>query len=255
MNKVTQTLGRLDTARDERQARIDLAALHRAYAHFGLTDLIYTHISARIPGRPDLYLIKPDGLLMEEVTASSLLVMDMDGNLVSGDHPPNLAGHLIHSAIHRARPDLNVLAHTHSRAGAAVSAMTGGLLPISQQANMILPGTAYHAYQDVTTAEEECAALARDFPAGKNVLVMHNHGLLAAGRDAAECFYYLYFAEMACKIQVDVLASRQEPILCSDSIVQGLYTYMGAPENPPTGTRSWPAVMRLIERKYPDFAE
>lgn len=240
---------------EEWKLRVELAALHRLYVHFGLTDLIYTHISARVPGRPDHYLIKPDELLMEEVTASNLVKMDMNGDLVAGDYPPNLAGHLIHSAVYGGRPDLSVLAHTHSRAGAAVSAMSGGLLPISQHANMLIPAVAYHDYQDVTNAEDECTALARDFPHGKYVMVMHNHGLLAAGRTVAECFYYLYFTEMACKIQVDVLASGQEPILCSDKIVNDLYSYLGAPEKPPSGVRVWSAMIRMLDRKMPDYKD
>ncbi len=244
-----------DISPEEWQVRTGLAALHRLYVHFGLTDLIYTHITARVPGEPDHYLIKADELLMEEVTASNLLKVALDGTLVSGGYPPNLAGHLIHSTVLRARPDLHVLAHTHSRCGAAVAAMKDGLLPLSQFANMVIPAVSYHPYQDVTTAEAECAALARDFPDGKYVMVMQNHGLLAAGRSVAECFYYLYFTEMACKIQVDVLASGQDPILCSDSIVQGLYTYKGAPEVPPTGVRVWPAMLRLLDRKMPDYKD
>lgn len=237
----------------EWETRTGLAALHRLYVHFGWTDLIYTHITARVPGESDHYLIKPDELMMDEVTASNLVKVDMDGNLVAGDYSPNLAGHLIHTAVLKARPDLNVLAHTHTRAGVAVGAMPDGLLPISQHSNMIIPTIAYHDYQDVTSAEEECAALARDFPPGKAIMVMRNHGLLAAGRDVAECFYHLYFMEAACKIQVDVMASGQDPILCSDSIVQGLYTYKGAPENPPTGVRVWPAMLRLLDRLYSDY--
>lgn len=239
----------------EWEVRVDLAALHRLYVHFGMTDLIYTHLSARVPGEPNHYLIKAEDFLMEEVSASNLVKVDMEGKLVSGDHEPNLAGHLIHSAVLQARPDLNVLAHTHSRAGAAVSAMKDGLMPLSQHANMLIPGVAYHAYQDVTSAEDECAALARDFPAGKYVMVMHNHGLLAGGRSVAECFYYLYFTEMACKIQVDVLASGREPILVSDEIVDGLYRYKGAPETPPSGVRVWPAMRRMLDRKWPDYKD
>ena len=106
---------------EEQQIRTDLAALHRLYVHFGWTDLIYTHLTARMPGNPDHYLIKPDHLLMDEVCASNLIVVDVDGNLVSGDHPPNQAGHLIHTAVLTARPEINFIAHTHSRAGAAVS--------------------------------------------------------------------------------------------------------------------------------------
>ena len=233
---------------DERQVRIDLAALHRLYVQFGWTDLIYTHLTARVPGEPRHYLIKPDHLLMDEVTASSLIKVDFDGNLVAGDHPPNEAGHLIHTAVLAARPEINFAAHTHSRAGAAVSCMKTGILPLSQHANMVLPTVAYHDYQDVTSAEDECAAIARDL-GEKFLLVMRNHGLLACGRSIAECFYYLYYLEMACKIQVDVLASGQEPVLASDAVVAGLFHYGGAPEKEPVGVRVWPSMLRMLDRK------
>jgi ribulose-5-phosphate 4-epimerase/fuculose-1-phosphate aldolase len=237
-----------ETSAEERQARLDLAALHRLYVHFGWTDLTYTHLTARVPGRPDHYLIKPDQFLMDEVSASNLVKVDMDGKLVAGDHPPNDAGHLIHTAILKARPDVNFVAHTHTRAGAAVSCMTCGLLPLSQHANLILPAVAYHDYQDVTSAEDECALLARDI-GDKFLMLMHNHGILAVGRTIGECFYYLYYLEMACKIQVDVLASGQEPILASDEIVEGLFTHGGAPAQLPAGAGVWEAMVRLLDRK------
>ncbi|MEM8813793.1 MAG: class II aldolase/adducin family protein, partial [Pseudomonadota bacterium] len=176
----------------EWQIRTDLAALHRLYVHFGWTDLIYTHLTARAPDNPDHYFIKPDHLLMDEVSASNLIKVDSRGVLVEGDYPPNEAGHLIHTAVLGARPEIGFVAHTHSRAGAAVSCMRGGVLPLSQHANMVLPTIAYHDYQDVTTAEDECAALARDI-GDKFLMVMRNHGLLALGRTVAECFYYLYY--------------------------------------------------------------
>jgi len=128
----------------ERRTRIELAALHRLYQHFGWTDLIYTHLAARVPGEPEHYLIKPDDMLMDEVTASGLIKVDFDGELVAGDYPPNEAGHLIHTAILKARPDIHFTAHTHSRAGAAVSCMQCGVLPLSQHANMVIPTVSYH---------------------------------------------------------------------------------------------------------------
>ncbi len=231
---------------DEWQARVELAALHRLYVKFGWTDLIYTHISARVPGEPQQYLMKRDGLLFQEVTASNLLRVDFDGNVLSGDEPNNQAGHLIHTAILKARPDINVAAHTHSRAGAAVSAMRCGLLPLSQHSNILLPTVAYHEYQDVTNEEGECEALARDL-ADKFIMVMHNHGLLACGRTTAEAFYYLYFVEMACKIQVDVLASGQETVVPSEQIIQDLYESAGAPGEQPMGTRVWPPMLRMLD--------
>ena len=239
---------------EESQVRTDLAALHRLYVHFGWTDLIYTHLTARMPGTSDHYLIKPDHLLMDEVCASNLLVVDFDGNLISGDHPPNEAGHLIHTAVLRARPEINFIAHTHSRAGAAVSCMKCGVLPLSQHANIIIPTIAYHDYQDVTSAEDECEALARDM-ADKYLMVMRNHGLLSLGRSVAECFYYLYFLEMACKIQVDVLAAGADPVIASDEIVQGLYAGSGAPDGEPGGARVWSAMLRLLDRKDASFRD
>lgn len=232
----------------EAQAREQLAQLHQLYCVYGWTDLNYTHITARVPGQSNQYLIKPDHLMMDEVGPDDLIRVDFDGRLVAGDHPPNRAGHLIHSAVLAARPDIGFVAHTHSRAGAAVSCMACGMLPLSQHANMILPAVGYHDYQDVTTAEDECAALARDLDA-HFLLVMRNHGLLSVGRSVAECFYWLYYAEMACKIQVDVLASGEEPILASDAIVQGLYRDGGVPENQPGGIRAWPSVVRMLKRR------
>ncbi|MCP5083121.1 MAG: class II aldolase [Alphaproteobacteria bacterium] len=232
---------------EERQVRTDLAALHRLYVKYGWTDLIYTHLTARSPDNPNHYLIKPDELLMDEVTASSLLKVDMEGNLISGDGPPNQAGHLIHTAVLGARPEINFSAHTHSRAGAAVSCMKRGLLPLSQHANMILPAVALHEYQDVTNAEDECAAIARDL-GQKFALIMNNHGLLACGRSVAECFYYLYYLEMACKIQVDVLASGEEPLMVSQTIVDGLYADGGVPDVEPPGVRAWPPMLRMLDR-------
>ncbi len=247
MDSAVTQLHTPQVSEEEWQVRVDLAALHRLYAKYGWTDLIYTHLTARSPDNPNHYLIKPDHLFMEEVSASTLLKVDMDGNLISGEGPPNTAGHLIHTAVLNARREINFSAHTHSRAGAAVSCMKCGLLPLSQHANMILPTVATHDYQDVTAAEDECAAIARDL--GQNfALIMNNHGLLTCGRSVAECFYYLYYLEMACKIQVDVLASGQEPLLVSQEIVDGLFTEGGAPEAEPGGVRVWPNMLRMLDK-------
>ncbi|MDH3666881.1 MAG: class II aldolase/adducin family protein [Paracoccaceae bacterium] len=246
--------GQRPNAYTEWDARTDLAALHRLYVHFAWTDLIYTHLTARVPGEPGHYLIKPDQLMMDEVTASNLIKVDFDGNLVAGDAAPNQAGHLIHTAVLAARPEITFTAHTHSRSGAAVSCLAEGILPLSQHANMVLPTVCYHDYQDVTSAEDECAALARDL-GDKFLMVMKNHGLLACGRSVGECFYWLYYLEMACKIQMDVLASGREPVLVSDAIVDGLYCESGMPENEPSGARAWSSMIRMLDRKESDFRE
>lgn len=238
----------------EWKVRCDLAALHRLYVHFGWTDLIYTHLTARVPGAPGEYFIKPDHLMMDEVTASSLIRVDFEGRLIAGDHPPNRAGHLIHTAVLAARPEVSFVAHTHSRAGAAVSCLECGVLPLSQHANMVIPAVRYHDYQDVTAAEDECAALARDLGDGF-LLVLRNHGLLACGRSVGECFYWLYYLEMACKIQIDVLATGREPVLASPEVVEGLYRDGGVPGNEPPGARVWPSMLRMLERQGIPFRD
>lgn len=252
MNRPFTPESGLMPATTEAEAREQLAALYRLYVHFGWTDLTFTHASARVPGEPDHYLIKQDELLMDEVTARNLVKMDLDGNPVTGDYQPNLAGLLIHSAVLGSRPDVTFVAHTHSRAGVAVSAMQCGLLPLSQHANLILPTVRYHDYQDVTQNEDECAALTRDL-GDAYLMVMRNHGLLSVGRSAAECFYYLYFLEMACKIQVDVLGSGQEPILVDDRIVEALFNDRSEGDSQPSGARAWLAMVRMLERRGIDY--
>lgn len=235
----------------EHAVRKELAALYRLFYHFGWTDLIDTHLSARMPGNPDEYLINAYGELFDEITASSLLHMNMDGEVVTGDAEPNLAGHLIHSAVLKARPEINFVLHSHTRAGCAVSAMKDGLLPLSQHANIVIKSVAYHDYQVVTQAEDECELLARDL-GDKYVMIMRNHGLLACGRTAAEAFYYHYFLEMACKIQVDVLSAGVEMVTPGEEAIETLSRY-GGKEDGPKGGRYWNSLVRMLDRKYPDY--
>ena len=247
------TVTQLNTVGEsERQARIDLAALYRLCAHYGWTDVIDTHLSARVPGAPDQYLMHPYGLLFEEVTASSLLKSDFDGNIISGDSP-NEAGHLIHSAILRARPDINFVMHTHTRAGAAVSAMACNLLPLSQHAGSVLGTIAYHPYQVVTEAVDECEALGRDI-GDSFLMILHNHGLLACGRTAGEAFLYHYYLEAACKIQVDVLRSGQKCHTLSDAALTDLAKW-GKPQDEPWGEANWQAMLRMLARRGSNHAD
>jgi len=238
----------------EWRTRVDLAALYRLFVRYGWTDLIYTHISARVPDEEGRYLINSYGLFFDEITASSLLKVDLDGNLVDERGLEyNPAGHLIHSAVLKARPDLNFVLHTHTRAGVAVSAMGCGLLPLSQHANLILDCVAYHDYAQVTSDDEECECLARDI-ADKNLMVMRNHGLLACGRTAAEAFWYLYYLEMSCKIQVDVLTAGAGYRLPPEEAVAGLREH-GRPGDEPRGGREWPGLMRMLDRIDPGFRD
>ncbi len=236
---------------EEQEARVNLAALYRLFVHYGWTDLTYTHIAARVGGEDDCYLINPYGLLFEEITASSLNKVEFSGSVVSGEHPYNKAGHLIHTSVLKARPEINFVIHSHTRAGAAVSAMKCGLLPLSQQANVIRGTLAYHPYAVVDEGPEECARLVRDL-GDKHLMILNNHGLLACGRSAGEAFLYHYFLEMACEIQVDVLRSGEEWIAPDESVVEALAAW-GGPRPKPWGDKQWMAMLRLLDRKDPSY--
>lgn len=238
---------------NERQVRVGLAALYRLFHHYGWTDTIETHLSARVPGTTDQYLINPYGLLFDEVTASSLLKVDFDGNVLAGDHPFNEAGHLIHTAILRARPDVEVVLHSHTRAGCAVSAMDCGLLPISQPGNEVMGLLSYHDYaMAYAHPETECAALARDLPAPRLAMIMRNHGLLVAGRTPGEAFHLHMLLENACKIQVDVLSSGTGYVVPPQEAIDDLSGYY-LQAKPSEYERQWAAMMRLVRSRHPGF--
>ncbi len=207
-----------------------------------------------VPGHPDQYLINPYGLLFHEICASNLIKVDFDGNVIAGDYPYNDAGHAIHSAILKARDDVNVALHSHTRAGMAVSCMDCGLLPLTQQANEIRNMLCYHAYGIASESSEECELLGRDM-GDKWIMIMKNHGLLTVGRSVAEAFYHLYSVENACKVQVDVLASGQKMNLPRAEIVdqlaeEGMARASGVHEYV---DMAWQAVVRLLDQKDPSF--
>ena len=244
----------IDCSLAEWETRVELAALYRIFVHYGWTDYIYTHLTARIPGEEGTYLINPYGLLFHEICASNLIKVDFEGNLIAGDYPINDAGHLIHTAVLKAREEVNFVLHSHTRAGCAVSAMKRGLLPLSQHANVVLGVLAYHGYGVVTDEKEECDLIANDL-GDKLLMLMHNHGLLACGRTAREAFILHYYLEMACKIQVDVLASGEEPILPPARAVKTLSDYYGAwREVESLGNEGgWESLLRLLESKQPEY--
>ena len=246
----------LSCSTSEWDARVDLAALYRLAVHYGWTDLTSTHISARIPDSPDQYLLNTHDMMFDEITASNLSKLGFEtGQIVdtsgSDTHIINLAGHIIHSSVLAARPDINFVIHSHTRAGIAVSAMPGGLRPLSQHAGFVLGTLTSHPYQDSTAVEDEGALLARDL--GSNFLMLlENHGLLAVGRTAAEAFTYHYYLEMACKVQVDILSSVENPIEIPADALKALHDW-GAPENGPQGEHQWGALMRMLDRIAPEF--
>jgi len=234
---------------EEWELRVQLAACYRAFVHYGWTDSIFTHLSARVPGQSAQYLINPYGLMFQEVCASILIKVDFDGNVIEGDYPFNEAGHAIHSAMLKARPDINVALHSHTRAGMAVSCMDCGLLPLTQQANEIRDLVVYHDYGIARANNEECARLGADI-ADRNIMIMRNHGLLTVGRSVAEAFYYLYTVENACKVQVDVLSSQQGYVTPDPAVVDEL-AHMGRQRDADSTAHvdmAWQAVLRLLDK-------
>src|SRR5438876_8746832 len=187
---------------EEWQLRVDLAACYRLVAVYGWTDLIFTHISARVPGPEHHFLINPYGLMFDEITASSLVKVDRNCNkVIDSPFPVNPAGFVIHSCVHDVREDAGCVLHTHSRAGVAVSAQKCGVLPISQQSTFVLASLAYHDYEGVAFRDDEKPRLQADL-GGRNFLMLRNHGLLTVGRTIADAFLGMYIFESACQIQV-----------------------------------------------------
>ena len=254
MNNPTPALKSSDYSEEEWQLRVQLAACYRAFVHYGWTDSIFTHLSARVPGHPDQYLINPYGLMFQEINAGNLIRVDFDGNVISGGYPYNKAGHAIHSAVLKSRPDINVALHSHTRTGMAVSCMDCGLLPLTQQANEIGNMVCFHDYGIATNNEEECERLGKDL-ADKWVMIMRNHGLLSVGRTVAEAFYYLYTVENACKVQVDVLASGKEIVTPGQAVIDQQAREGNPPADQPHAhvNMAWEAVMRLLDQKDPSY--
>src|SRR5580704_5502284 len=200
------TTVRDQVAPEEWEQRVALAAAYRLVAHFRWDDLIFTHLSARVPGPEHHFLINPYGMTFDEVTASSLVKVDLDGNkVVESPYEINPAGFTIHSAIHAAREDAKCVLHVHSINGVAVSAQKNGVLPISQQSIFVLSSLAYHDYEGVALNPDEQPRLVKDLGA-KTYLMLRNHGLLTVGPSPAEAFLYMYLFETACMIQVRSLS-------------------------------------------------
>ena len=237
---------------DEWQLRCDLAACYRLVAAYGWSDLVFTHISARIPGPDHHFLINPYGLMFDEITASSLVKVDEDCNKLSeSPFPVNPAGFVIHSAIHEVREDAGCVLHTHSRAGVGVSAQKCGVLPISQQSTFVLASLAYHDYEGVALRDDEKSRLQADLgPA--NFLMLRNHGLLTVGRTIPDAFLAMYLFESTCRIQVDALAGG-EVIHVNPAILQGMAEVMRTATVGLGAGLAWPALLRKVERMDPGY--
>lgn len=239
---------------EEWQLRVDLAACYRLVALYGWSDLVFTHISARLPGPEHHFLINPYGLMFDEITASSLVKVDMQCNkLMDSPYPVNPAGFVIHSAVHAARDDVQCVLHTHTRAGVAVSAQQHGVLPISQQSTFVLASLAYHDYEGVAFREDEKPRLQADMGRA-NFLMLRNHGLLTCGRSIADAFLAMYTFEAACKIQVDALAGGTPLTQVQPGIVQGVSQAMKVQTGGLGGAFAWPALLRKLDRESPGYA-
>ncbi len=246
-------------AASEREIRVELAACYRLIAHFGMDDLVYTHISARVPGRHDHFLINPYGMMFHEVRASDLVKIDLEGNLVGDNaYPVNKAGFVIHSAVHMARPDVVCVLHTHTQAGVAVSCTEEGLLPLNQFALVFHDRIAYHDYEGIALDEDERERLVADL-GDKPVMILRNHGLLTAGRSVAEAFALMYYLDQACRVQIDVKAlggkMRLPPEVVQKKTGQQFQGIANNPQSVGMGQREWAALLRLCDKLDPSYKE
>jgi len=233
---------------EEWQLRCDLAACYRLVALYGWTDLVFTHISARLPGDGHHFLINPYGMLFEEITASSLIAVDQAGNKLSeSPFHVNKAGFVIHSAIHAAREDAQCVLHTHTRAGVAVSAQKAGVLPISQQSTFVLASLAYHDYEGVALHDEEKPRLQADLGMA-SFLMLRNHGLLTVGASIADTFLAMYIFETTCQIQIAAQAGG-ELTTVDPRILDGVAESMRKQTDGSGGAFVWPALLRKLDRQ------
>lgn len=240
---------------EEWQLRVDLAAAYRLVALQGWDDLVFTHISARVPGEEGAFLINPYGFLFEEITASSLVKVDARGHKVlASPHEINPAGFVIHSAVHAARHDAACVLHLHSPNGVAVSAQKQGLLPLSQQSIFVLASLGYHDYEGVALLDDEKPRLVRDL--GMNsFLMLRNHGLLTVGPSIADAFLSMYLLETACAIQVRALAGSRELLAIDPAILATAQAQARQATRGLGGQLAWPGLRRRLDRCNPGYAD
>ena len=248
---MAQATARLVERSDEAewQTRVDLACCYRLAHHFGMDDLVWNHISARVPGREDHFLLNPLGMTYDEITASGLVKIDLQGNVLEGGPDINYTGFVIHGAIHAARHDVACVMHTHTLGGLAVSALQEGLLPIVQDAFPFHRRIAYHDYEGISVDTDECARLAASL-GDKKALILRNHGLLTCGATVAEAFVTMYYLEKACRAQLAALQTGREIHLPSEEVMERSARQA---ERFAAGKYEWPALMRMMERKDPSF--
>jgi ribulose-5-phosphate 4-epimerase/fuculose-1-phosphate aldolase len=233
---------------EEWQTRVDLAALYRLVALYGWDDLVFTHISARVPGEDNHFLLNPYGLLFEEIKASDLVKIDLDGNIVSEtEHFVNAAGFTIHSAVHGNGQHNHAVIHTHSNDGVAVSAQEHGLLPISQTAMVIRNECAYHDYEGIALNHDERERLLDDL-GDKHCMILRNHGLLATGSTCADAWLRLFFLERACTMQIKALSGGSKLNMVPDDVVELVTDQGQMASEQGIGNLAWPALIRKLDK-------
>ena len=258
--KSNSTLNVKDHVKDnvteqEWQMRVNLAACYRLIALYGWDDLVFTHISARVPDTEDAFLINPYGLLFEEITASNLVKVNQAGEKVSSsEFDINPAGFTIHSAVHDARSDAHCVIHLHTSDGVAVSTQQQGLLPISQQSLFPLSNLAYHDYEGVALNPEEKVRLVSDL-GGANFMILRNHGLLTCASTVADAFLNMYILQKACEVQIKAQSGGSALTLISPQILAGIQAASKQVTKEANGDIAWPALLRKLRRTDPSFEE
>jgi len=254
MNTAVQSV-RAQVSAEEWQLRVDLAACYRLVAHYGWDDLVFTHITARVPGPEHHFLINPYGMTFDEISASSLVKIDLAGNKVlSSPYEINPAGFTIHSAIHAARADAQCVIHLHTDAGVAVSAQRDGLLPISQTALFPLASLGYHDYEGVALRDDEKPRLVADL-GDKSVMILRNHGTLAVGPTVADAFLQMFVLERACRMQILAQSGGVPLIQVPASILAGVKEMAEKATRGLGGQIAWPGLLRKLDRLDPSFRD
>jgi len=240
---------------EEWELRVDLAACYRAIALYGWDDLVFTHVSARVPGPDDHFLINAYGMMFEEITASSLVKVDQNGDKVlDSPYAVNPAGFVIHSAVHEARHDAACVIHTHTRAGVAVSAQAEGLQPLSQSSLFPYASLAYHDYEGVALNDDEKPRLVADL-GSKQALILRNHGLLTVGQTIADAFLMMYMLETSCQIQVMAQSSGGELLRVPRPIVDGIQAQAEQVLKGLGGQLIWPGLLRKLDRRDTSYRD
>ena len=243
----------------EWRARVDLAACYRLVAHYGMSDMMANHVSAAVPGEENAFLINAYGMMYEEITASSLIKIDVDGNILLKpdfgdlDYGINKAGYVIHGAIHRARHDLACVIHTHTWAGMALSALECGVLPITQTSMRFLR-IGYHDYQGVVLDQKEEASLLADLGDGE-ALILRNHGLLTVGRTIGEAFNWMHRLELTARSQLAAMATGARLVEVPKRVLEETYLNYQPQTRRPYGVMEWPALLRMLDRMDPSYRE